>query len=275
MFLALAAQQHGNRPPKDFTGYWDLLGVPLGRPLGYRAQAERFNKVRVAWKHYGAEPASAEIEAARTTVTGLLEGECNALFGLELAAVSLTDFVQPGAARELVAAAEAAWASGDEGDAFGDLAEAFDVMIADYTSRKQRRYGANMLSDLPDFAHLVPRGVDHGLEQLLEKLVEGIKSVDRATVLIGIGVDLRRLGRFRMLTPHVTRYALGHRGTSEPARRTPRTQADFNYCRDFVVDIAIRLAEFDFDVDPDAHVHGQYIYRRKRPGEPLVKDEDA
>ncbi len=47
MFLALATQQHGIRPPKDFIAYWELLAVPLGRPLGHRTQPERFNKVRV------------------------------------------------------------------------------------------------------------------------------------------------------------------------------------------------------------------------------------
>jgi hypothetical protein len=275
MFLALAAQQHSLQQPKDFMAYWGLLEKPLGRPLGYRSQAERFNKVRVAWKHYGAEPSVAEIEAARAAVTGLLEGECSPLFGIDLADVSLTAFVQPDVARDLVGTAEAAWKAGGEDDAFGDLAEAFDIMISDYTTRKQQDYRSNLLSDLPDFAFANPRGLEDDLDRLFEKLIDGIKALDKSVTLIGIGVDLRRLSRFRMLTPRVTRYAMGHRGTHEPARKAPRTDEDFNYCRDFVVNTAIHLAEFDFDVDPEDYVRGEFIYRRKLPGDPLAKDPNA
>ncbi len=275
MFLALAAQQHSLRLPKDFNGYWDLLAGPLGRPLGYRTQTERFSKVRVAWKHYGAEPGMTEVEAARGAVMGLLEDECESLFGVKLSDIGLTQFVSPAAARALVMAAEDAWKAGVEDDAFGDLAEAFDVMIDDYVSRKQRDYRSSLLSELPDFTFAKPRGLDRDLERILEKLIEGVKSVNTATVLIGLGVDLRRLSRFRMLTPKVIRYAMGHRGTHEQTRRSPRTDEDFNYCRDFLVSAAISLAEFDFDFDANDYVGGQFIVRRKRPGEPLVRHQDA
>lgn len=263
MFLALAAQESALASPRDFIGYWALLEAPLGRPLGYRAQAERFNKVRVAWKHFGAEPAITEVEAARTTVTALLEGECVALFGVDLVDVSLTSFVHPETARGLVASAETAWSANKEQDAFGDLAEAFDVMIGDYTSRREIGYGMSLLSGIPDFTFAKPRGLDYDLEKLFDKLIDGVKAVDTTVTLIGIGVDLRRLSRFRMLTPQITRYAMGHRGTDEPVRKALRTDQDFNYCRDFIIDTAMHLAVFDFDVDADNYVRGQYVVRRK------------
>jgi hypothetical protein len=46
MFLALAAQQHGLSIPKDLLAYWDIFQPVLGRPLGYKAPMQKFNKVR-------------------------------------------------------------------------------------------------------------------------------------------------------------------------------------------------------------------------------------
>lgn len=275
MFLALATQKYELKVPKEFIGYWPLLEGALGRPLGYRVQAERFNKVRVAWKHYGAEPAVAEIEAARTTIAALLEGETKALFGIELADVSLTNFVKPGTARDLVANAEKLWMSTEEQNAFGDLAEAFDVMISDYIERRQVGHASSLLSATPDYTFAKPRGLEHELSRLFDELVDGIKAVDTTAVMIGVGIDLRRLSRFRSLTPRVTRYAMGHRGTHEPARRTARSDEEFNRCRDFIIDTAITLAAFDFEMDADNYVRGEYVIRRKQPGQPLVKAEDV
>jgi hypothetical protein len=45
MFLALAAQQHHLTIPKDILAYWALFEPVLGRPLGYKAQMQKFNKV--------------------------------------------------------------------------------------------------------------------------------------------------------------------------------------------------------------------------------------
>ena len=53
---------------------------------------------------------------------------------------------------------------------------------------------------------------------LFDELIDGIKAVDATAVMILIGIDLRRLSRFRALTPRVTRYAMGHRETAAAAK---------------------------------------------------------
>src|ERR671921_525105 len=61
--------------PQWFEHYWDVLQKGLGRPLGYRSAMQRLNEVRVDLKHYGIEPAPAEIPAAVAAVEGLLTDE--------------------------------------------------------------------------------------------------------------------------------------------------------------------------------------------------------
>jgi hypothetical protein len=114
MFLALAAQEHHVAIPRDFIGYWGVLENPLGRPLTYRAQMQRLNKVRTNLKHYGVEPAPSEVEAALASVRGLMEDECHALFGVALEDVSLSGLVPFESVRTLLDNAAQQWWEGKQ-----------------------------------------------------------------------------------------------------------------------------------------------------------------
>jgi hypothetical protein len=253
MFLALAAQEHHVAIPKDLIKYWDVLEPVLGRPLTYRARVERFNKARVGWKHYGTEPAATEIDAAVTTVTGLLADECEPIFGVALDAVSLASFVRPDHAQDLLLRAERALKLGDEDGAFADLIEAFGTMLQDYEQRKMTSHRRSVFGPHVDFTFLSSffQDVRSGKERdFIDGVIASIDALDQNIKVIGFGIDFRRYGKFKALTPHITRFADGRRQASEPARDEPRTAEDFAFCRDFVIDSALKLAEFDFDLEP-------------------------
>lgn len=252
MFLALAVQHHHKPIPKDFIKYWEVLEPVLGRPLLYRAQSERFNKAGVGWKHFGTEPAVTEIEAARATVEGLLNDECMPLFGLELSDASVTSLVRPELARQLTESAEERWTAGDESEAFADLIDAFDVMLTDYEKRKMTAYDRSVFGPQNRFTFLSSffQGIPFGKEQqFVDAVIGSLEAHDRNIKIVGFGLDLRRYGRFMALTPHLARNIGGKRITSERIRKEPRTDEEFAFCRDFVVHSAIRLAEYDYDID--------------------------
>lgn len=106
MFLALAAEIHHVGIPKDFMRYWPVLELVLDRPLAYRAQMQKLNKLRVNLKHYGLEPTPDQISEALVTVRGLITDECHALFGLELDEVSISDVVTIEDVRNLLVQAD-------------------------------------------------------------------------------------------------------------------------------------------------------------------------
>jgi hypothetical protein len=82
-----------------------------------------------------------------------------------------------------------------------------------------------------------------------EKIIESLKALDFAVMLLGLGVDFRRYGKFKSLTPHVfvsmnhVRVVHPRQGAALPA------QDDFEFARDFVITTAIHLADFDYDLD--------------------------
>lgn len=252
MFLALAAQNLGAAIPRDFLGYWDALKGPLGRELSYRGRMQKFNKVRVNLKHYGIEPAQTEIEDARITVSSLLRDECEALFSVALEDVSLTEFIACAQAKELVESAERAWQSQDRDAAMADLADALETLIRDYESRKMLGHGVSVFDNAADMTFEAPffrRVADGTQRRFEEKLIDSLKNLDFAVMLVGLGIDFKRYGMFKAHTPHLvrsldgTRHAYARRGMPEP------TSDDFEFCRNFVVTSAIRLADFDYDLD--------------------------
>ena len=270
MFLALAAQQHHARIPRNFMDYWEALEPALGRPLTYRAQMEKFNKVRVNLKHYGVEPHPAEVQSAVTVICGLVTDECPALFGVQLDEVSLAEYVRDAEARRLLESAESRWQAADQAEAFADLADAFGRVIRDYTERKQVWARRSVFDTTQDLTFLTPffRLVDDREQSRFEEaVVESLEALDFRLLIVGLGVDLRRYGKFSSLTPNIFRTMNGKRHVQD-REGIRRDQADYEFCRNFVVTTALHLAEFDYDFD---HWEEGQVARQ----EPGVSDEDG
>jgi hypothetical protein len=255
MFLALAVQVHGLAIPNDFMAYWVTLQKPLGRPLTYNAQMQRFNKVRVNLKHYGIEPSQVEIRAASTVVPALINDECLPIFGVKLDDVSLSTFINCDEARQLVDQADSAWCANDLLHALAFLEQAFDVLIRDYEKRKKLEGRSSVFDATVDMTFLTPfhrRVTDTKEKQFDDAIISSLNALDFSVMLIGIGIDFRRYGRFKAITPVTHRYMDGHsesrfrKGAPEPSGR------DYAFCRDFVVSTAIHLAAFDYDLDWNA-----------------------
>lgn len=265
MFLALAAQEQHVAIPRDFVGYWDVLEKALGRPLAYRAQMQKLNKVRVNLKHYGVEPTEREIQASVAAVRGLLEDESRDLLGIALDDVSLHDAVNQEAVRGLLTSAERRWEEGEEVECFADLADAFDTIIRDYADRKQVWHRRSVFESTKDMTFLSPfhRGVDDRNEARFdEAVIDSLKALDFKVMIIGLGVDLRRYGRFDALTPSIIRTLDGTRHvTDRPGIR--RDRVDYEFCRDFVVSTAVHLGQFDYDFDFWTS-HQEAIARKER-----------
>lgn len=251
MFLALAAEQHHAAIPRNFTDYWPTLEKVTGRPLAYRAQMQKLNKVRVNLKHYGIEPTTDQIAESVAAVRGLLVDECPALLGIDIEDVSLLDVVTLSAAKALLHHAEQRWDDGDATEAFADLADAFDILVRDYRGRKQVWHGRSVFDSAEDMTFLTSfhrRVSDREQARFEDAVIKSLERLDFKVMLVGIGIDMRRYGRFMALTPVITRTLDGTRHLSErPGVR--RSDEDFRFCRDFVIATAIHLGEVDYEFD--------------------------
>lgn len=258
MWLALAVEKLSGNIPKEYMGYWIELEKSLGRPLSYRAQMTRLNKARVNLKHYGIEPARVEVDAAVASVRGLLTDETPEIFGISLDDVALSTFVTSEAASKYLEAAEEGWRSDEHLRAMGELRMSFDAVIRDYVSSKTRGRDSIFSSvgaiSSPFLRFRSGRGERDNFQRDLEKWQKAVEasleSLDESLILIGLGVDLRRYGMFNMLTPHVSVMLNGDRVIQGRADRR-FTDDQFEFCRNFVVQTALYLGEFDYGLDAD------------------------
>jgi hypothetical protein len=60
--------------------------------------------------------------------------------------------------------------------------------------------------------------------------------------VIALGIDYRQFARFKQLTPNIVYYITGSTRRHTPLDYAP-TSADFEFCRQFIVTAALRIAE--------------------------------
>ena len=93
-----------------------------------------------------------------------------------------------------------------------------------------------------------------GLEGKLSEFVRVVKSsisaLQNAVRILGLGIDYRRYVKFKLLVPTVTKMLAGNyvitrwngRNKSIPKKE------DAEFCINFVIESAVLLQDFDFDV---------------------------
>jgi hypothetical protein len=211
---------------------------------GHRLGLLALNQARVGFKHHGNVPSPTTIERARVNAEAFLEQACQVVLGQRLEDVSLTAFIRDHEARQLVEAANAAWANGDAREAMTSLRLAFDRVVRDYEQRKVWYEGRSLFTTEPSF---MPRKGD--LKKLgVEKLVDWLKALDQRTTLLAFRVDLRRYAYFNANTP-VVHHLLGGGHVADFREGMVITEDVFRRCYRFVIDTAVTLGVEDYDFD--------------------------
>jgi hypothetical protein len=75
-----------------------------------------------------------------------------------------------------------------------------------------------------------------------------LKEMQRAMQVLATGIDYRRYSRFYLLVPYIARFMDGRR----EVRSIPGLHVgddEYQFCKQFVIESALQLAELDFDLD--------------------------
>ena len=244
LFLQLVAEYAGvDASVRDiqFMHYWSKtqpLLAKIGKPvLTHRIAMERLNNARVNFKHYSNPPAkSAIIGNYAPDVNSFLEDNSSAIFNVTFTTVSLVNLVTCQATRADLIEAEKLKQTGQFQEAITHARFAFNKLIDDYEATKTDKWGRSAFD------------LVHGLEGMFDTTVRSIKSLEEAIKIIGFGIDFKRYGKFRLITPYV--YQSGnswdYKAQFDPEIGKYRTAADVDFCVDFVIESALTLQEFDF-----------------------------
>jgi hypothetical protein len=246
-WLQLAAEHVSVGAAKDtpFMAYWQRINDKLtSGQLGYDAEMRRLNTTRADFKHHGMFPGPMAIEMARAAVTGFFEDSTPIVFGIGFSAISMVNLVACEAARQSLREANALIVSGQLNEALTKTAIAFAQLLQDYAERVYSKFGR-----YPRFFRAYEK--DMGLEQAyLDKMLMAGTDLEHEMKVPSLELDYRRYTRFWLLTPLAFEDEYRDLETAGQTGERSLTQEDCHFCVDFVIDSAIRLQEFDFDVQP-------------------------
>jgi hypothetical protein len=268
LFYVLALDHMGVQvsPKTPFEDYWRELSKVIPTLSGRRGM-ERLNRVRVNLKHYGSIPGTQQITDARSDVDAFLAANTQAVFGVDYDTVAMADVVPQEPVRTKIRAAAAAEAAGDRGEAMGLLAEAFDELFNPqhhaYVEPSPLSFGKTLtwptrLRDGEAAAVLMQLRGDstgggyrdpRGLAEQIETTTDVAAAAQAALRVMTMGVEYPRYLRFEQLTPWIRGTVGDPLNRSYPDGYAP-SRDDFEYCQQFVIEVALRIAEVNSELEP-------------------------
>ena len=248
MFLLLAAEHLNVSLDKNttFDGYWTQIAAKADVQLPSRNAMRRMNLSRVSFKHHGSIPSATDLDQFRADVTTFFTDAAQAVFAADFTSTDMTDLVTQQGALAKIRDAEINASEGDYVEALALLSEAFDHLLDDYGDRKRISYDTTAFSFGP--------GQDFGkfaiLDTQTQAIADAIIPMQRALRVLAVGLDYRRYARFDMLRPRIRCFGDWHREV-QPVPGLPLGDEEYQFCKLFVIETAIQLAEMDFDLNLD------------------------
>ena len=268
LFLQLASEHldAGSRQP-GFMDYWGLLAakLPQNQEPAQKESMRRLNKGRVALKHHGTLPSKLDVEAFRSSTTSFFQDNAPLLFGVGFEEISLLDFVQPKEAKDKLKEADRFVEEGDFEAATEAAGLAFEYVVDSYENSKRDRFrrstfffGRDLTFNSSFFMGMDRSGRDERkMADFVDKVKESLESMQQAIKVLALGLDYRRYTRFKMHAPDFVRTMDGtyHSRRFRTAHEPEVTVDDAQFCIDFVVEAAIRIRDFDYEISTESE-HG-------------------
>ncbi|MBI3776230.1 MAG: hypothetical protein HY273_11875 [Gammaproteobacteria bacterium] len=192
----------------DFDKYFEQINLKIvPRELPFRLRLIALNKLRVNSKHYGLEPAKAELEPLLMTVLEFFNEVTRIDFGREFATISLVDILHDGEAKDLLRQAESAYESQEYGQCLIRCREAVFVRFesrydAQPFKNRSNTFGLTLGSKVPYFAR-DQKYIEEYVKEPTDYVIYDHNSIEM--VLMKSGVDSVAYWNVWRLTPDVYR----------------------------------------------------------------------
>lgn len=252
-FLRLAAEHHQVTLPTqvNFADYWSRLEPALGAPLPSKNAMDRMNRLRVSFKHHGAVPSGTAIRQACADVTSFFRDATMLVFSVDFRSVDMGDLVTREATVASLQEARTRAEEGEIGEALGYLSYGFEELIDHYN----KRYSAEALVAGPlNFGPQIQLSYGSHADQsdrrqAFEAGLHATAELQQAVRVLAAGADHYDYARFKLLVPTIRKLNFSNGTTGAQALvadfHRARTQEDYEFCRGFVISIAILLAKAD------------------------------
>jgi hypothetical protein len=252
LFLQLSSEKLNSKQSKNFMDYWDVIDSKLNSgTLSQKESMRRLNKARVNLKHHGIIPSKLDIEAFRVTTAAFFAENCPTIFQTDFNTVSLIDFIKFERSRDLLKKAQDDFASGAINEALQNITLSFEYLLSDYENPKRDNYHRSpfffgkSMTFLSSF-HLGLRSGDRRVMDFVESVKESIESMQKALKILSFGIDYKKYVKFQSITPSV-QFTLGGQAHFFSHKETLNKET-VDFCVNFIIESALKLQEFDFEL---------------------------
>lgn len=257
LFLNLAAEYVDVKEKirdTTFMGYWGLINTCLKKngkaELTQIISMERLNIARVNFKHYGTPPSKSSITGDfKVSVTNFFEENTMIVFDIKFAEISMLEIVSYQKTRDELRKAEEFLNQNKLEESLDNAALAFQKLIEEYESKKTNKWGHSPFSV---GSHSYRRfsgfkmGIGGDMGNFIDWTNESLTAIQEIVKIIGFGIDYRKYAKFKLLTPYIMSLV---GGTYSIQRKEEKQSVDdVKFCIEFVIESALTLQEFDFEV---------------------------
>ncbi|MDX2731191.1 hypothetical protein [Streptomyces sp. PA03-2a] len=276
LFLMLASEHRGitvqdrgtDFVSRYFGGMHPEKAGERGVDLAGRLAIKRLTTHRNAFKHEAAHPTSSTVSQARNDTTQFFEENTPRVFGIPFTGIDMVDLVPQEDARSKLKEAVQTWRDGDQVNGMGHLAAAFRGLFDQHLTgpdyfQSPFAFGPS-ISSKPMLGVKVARTLTSAdgstrsrnptraaeeFGRQFDALTDAVGKMQAALRVMTLGVDLHRFYRFQELCPNVLEYGDGR---VEYRTYGPYSPSDehFDYCQQFVITAALRLAELESHTMP-------------------------
>lgn len=251
MFLLLVAENNNKKAESNFMNYWDTY-PELGQKESMRALKDR----RVSLKHKGQFPSKSDIEISRIAMLDFLEQNTQIQFQLNFKDISTSLLISYENVRDYVNQAETSYNQGDLYESLKNSKIAFMELLSAYKSTKSIGWSSGIL-DVgkqigTDYRKLLDN--DRNGRRWFEEVTDTTNKLRNILKITSLGIDYKKYNFFNYVTPEVTQWLIDGKKNYESLsqeyfeeKRILR-EGDCKFCVDFVIDSALKLQEFDFDI---------------------------
>lgn len=249
LFLQLSAEEVGVTRTRDinFMDYWDLIEAK-GISLSLKGSMRKLNNARANLKHGGLIPSKIDIELFRSITSEFLEESCKLVFNIGFKDVSLVDYINFDKTRDYLKLAENKFKEGDKKETIKNLAFSFYYLLHDYEESVKNKFKYSPFN----FGESMHFFSTHGLEELSRQIYECIDTLARSTEemqytlrILSFGLDYIKYIKFNSIIPRA-RFLINGEPTIDFRDEIEINLTNFEFCRDFIVESALKFQEYDF-----------------------------
>ena len=256
MFLLLVAEDHGKKgvAKMAFMEFWNEFPT-----LTMAASMEKLKDRRASLKHQGLFPSKMDIVESRITITQFFRENTLKQFEVDFDSISLADLIEFPNIKEYIQNAETFL---NENNIFESLYNArvgFEELLSTYESDKMQWYKSifNVGEKIgTGYENIVPRK-EINKARWFDQVTKTTNAIRDVLKISALGIDYKKYALFNFITPTIIltqNPANGKKSYSllESAAYFESTksikQEDCRFCIDFVIDCALKLQEFQFNI---------------------------